>query len=102
MRKSGKLGKISSGCEITTITPFGVWVLVSDHEYFLSHDEYPWFREASVEDVLAVSVPQPGHLWWPNLDVDLHIDSLEHPGRYPLIAAHSKRIERTRKRAAHS
>ncbi len=86
MRKSGRLGKISSGCEVTTVTPFGVWVLAHGKEYFLDHDSYPWFREEAVEDVLSVVSPGPDHLRWPSLDIDLHIDSLENPERYPLIA----------------
>jgi hypothetical protein len=28
-----------------------------------------------------------GHLHWPELDVDLHVDSIIHPERYPLVAA---------------
>jgi hypothetical protein len=27
-------------------------------------------------------------LHWPDLDVDLHVDSIEHPERYPLVANH--------------
>ena len=100
MRNLGKLGKNSSGCEVTTVTPFGVWVLTAGREYFLDHDSYPWFRTASVEDVLDVESPAPDHLRWPALDIDLHIDSLEYPERYPLIAEHNK-MARTRKRAAH-
>ena len=30
--------------------------------------------------------PQPGHLYWPELDVDLSVESIEHPERYPLKA----------------
>lgn len=101
MRNLGKLGKISLGCEVTTVSPFGVWVLASGREYFLDHESYPWFREASVEDVLAVESPAPDHLRWPALDIDLHVDSLEFPERYPLIAEHNKKMARTRKRAAH-
>ena len=104
MRNLKRRGKISSACEVTTISPFGVWVLIGGHEYYLEHDKFPWFREASVEDVLEVESPAPDHLYWPKLDVDLHLDSLEHPERYPLVA-HATRAgvsERTRKRAAHS
>jgi hypothetical protein len=33
-----------------------------------------------------VESPHPGHLRWPALDVDLSVDSIEHPDRYPRIA----------------
>ncbi len=100
MKNSEKLGKISSECEIANISPFGVWVLVNRKEYFLDHKRFPWFKGARVEDVLYVESPRSGHLRWPSLDVDLHVESLDHPERYPLIASlgsESKRVERTRK-----
>ena len=94
MRNSEKPGKISSECEIANISPFGVWVLVRSKEYFLDHKRFPWFKGASVEDVLRVESPRVGHLRWPLLDIDLHIDSLNHPERYPLIASAKPRVKR--------
>ena len=89
MKNSEKHGKISSGCEIANVSPFGVWVLVSGREYFLDHKRFPWFKTASVEDVLNVQSPSKDHLRWPALDVDLHVESLEHPERFPLVAKRS-------------
>lgn len=99
MKSLGKPGKISSACEIANISPFGLWLLVGGKEYYLDHKRYPWFKEASVEDVLHVEECRAGHIRWPQLDIDLHIDALENPERYPLIAksTKNKRIERTRK-----
>lgn len=86
MRSSDKRGKIFLGCEVANISRFGVWVLVSGHEYFLDHIKFPWFKSAAVEDVLNIESPRPGHLRWPSLDVDLHIDSISSPERFPLVA----------------
>jgi hypothetical protein len=36
--------------------------------------------------LLRVTRPQPEHLYWPELDVDLSVESIEHPERFPLIA----------------
>jgi hypothetical protein len=33
---------------------------------------------------VALERPTPCHLYWPDLDVDLSLDSIEHPERYPL------------------
>jgi len=30
--------------------------------------------------------PRNGHLRWPQLDVDLTLDSIENPDRYPLVS----------------
>ena len=95
-------GKISSKCEIASISPFGVWVLVQTKEYFLDHKRFPWFKGAAVEDVLDVRCPRVGHLQWPALDVDLHIDSLEHPERFPLIASRKRRKARRARRPRRS
>jgi hypothetical protein len=32
-----------------------------------------------------VQLLHKNHLYWPDLDVDLDIDSLEHPEDYPLV-----------------
>ena len=36
--------------------------------------------------ILRVERPQLHHLYWPVLDVDLSLGSIEDPGRYPLKA----------------
>lgn len=72
--------------EVTNISQHGFWVLVDDRELFLPFDEFPWFKAAAVRAIHNVERPQPEHLYWPDLDVDLTIDSIEHPERYPLRA----------------
>lgn len=83
-RKSGMRGTATSGVEVTNISRHGFWLLLDDRELFLPFDEFPWFKRATVQAILDVERPQPGHLYWPQLDVDLSVDSIEHPDRYPL------------------
>jgi len=71
--------------EVANIDAFGFWLLVGGTEYFLPYEEYPWFRNARVRDILNVTLEGKDHLRWPALDVDLSIESLEHPESYPLI-----------------
>ncbi|MBI4862350.1 MAG: DUF2442 domain-containing protein [Candidatus Riflebacteria bacterium] len=59
----------------------------STTEYFLPHEEYPWFRAARLEQILDVELIHEDHLHWPALDVDLTVDCLERPDRYPLVAS---------------
>jgi hypothetical protein len=84
--KSAARGSTTSNVEVTNISPNGVWLLVEDRECFLSFGDFPWFRDASVAQVLEVERPSSDHLYWPSLDIDLSIESLEHPERFPLIA----------------
>lgn len=72
--------------EASNISAHGVWILVDDRELFIPYEEFPWFKDATVAAILNVERPQPHHLYWPDLDVDLTIDSIEHPENYPLRA----------------
>jgi len=80
----GTRGKSTSQAEVFHINNQGVWVSVNDSEYFLPYDEYPWFRDAKVKEILNVTFLHGHHLNWPDLDVDLEIDALENPQNYPL------------------
>jgi len=84
--RSGTPGANTSGVEVTNISRHGFWVLLDDRELFLPFEEFPWFRGAPVEAILEVELPQPDHLYWPVLDVDLTVDCIEHPEKYPLRA----------------
>jgi hypothetical protein len=69
---------------VSNITANGVWVLADGRELFMSYQDFPWFKDASVAEILNVEQPMPGHLYWPDLDVDLGLDTIEHPERFPL------------------
>lgn len=88
-KKSGLLGENTSKPEVTAITVHGVWILSRGVEYFAPFVDFPWFRNAIVSDVYAVTEPHSGHLYWPGLDVDLHIESLVNPASFPLVAKKS-------------
>jgi len=62
----------------------GIWLLVRGSEYFLPYEQFPWFRDASVRDVLHVGLLHEQHLHWPALDVDLSLESLRTPEAFPL------------------
>jgi hypothetical protein len=69
---------------VENITPFGIWLFVKDKEYFLSYRDYPYFRDQTLKSIQSVQLLHGYHLFWPELDVDLEIDNLENPERYPL------------------
>lgn len=81
-----KPGPSTPDVEVTSVSRHGFWVLLDGRELFLPFDEFPWFRSAPVEAILQLERPQPGHLYWPALDVDLSVDSIEHPERFPLTS----------------
>jgi len=77
-------GKSTSEVEVSHIDKHGFWLCIKDKEYFLPYDEYPWFKDAKVKEILNVQLLHGHHLYWPQLDVDLEIDSLKNPQEYPL------------------
>ena len=84
--KSGALGEITSVVEVTQISSHGFVLLLDNQRRFLSFEDFPWFRDAMVGQIRNVVRPTPQHLYWPDLDVDLAVDSLDHPERYPLVS----------------
>ena len=83
---SAKRGGRTSSVEVTNISRHGFWLLLDDRELFLPFERFPWFADATVAEILEVTLPGRGHLHWPKLDVDLAVDSIEHPDRYPLTS----------------
>jgi hypothetical protein len=81
--KSCKHGK-SILVSVENITPFGIWLFVQEKEYFLSYKDYPYFRDQTLRSIQTVQLLHGYHLYWPELDVDLEIDNLENPEKYPL------------------
>lgn len=57
-----------------------------EQELFVAFTEFPWFRKATIEHLFHVEYLQSHHLYWPELDIDLHVDSILYPERFPLIA----------------
>jgi hypothetical protein len=75
-----------SQIEVTSVDSQGLWLFVEGTEYFLSYENFPWFKEAKLADVLNVELLSGGHIYWPTLDVDLSTTIIENPGRYPLVS----------------
>ncbi len=86
MTNSRALGKNISAVEVAHISSNGVWILAGDKELFLSYADFPWFKNVAVAKIINVEEPHSGHFHWPDLDVDLTVDIIEHPERYPLKA----------------
>ncbi|HYC55213.1 MAG TPA: DUF2442 domain-containing protein [Candidatus Binatia bacterium] len=72
--------------EICEISARGVTLLIDEEELFLSYADFPWFKGRAASDVHNVVRPQPHHLRWPALDIDLDIESIRHSERFPLLA----------------
>lgn len=83
---SEPLGTNTSAIEVTNVSPHGFWLLAGARELFLPFDRFPWFRDASIGAIGHIEQLRPGHLHWPDLDVDLTFDMIEHPEKYPNVS----------------
>jgi hypothetical protein len=80
------LGKSTSKAEVQDISRHGIWLYARGQEFLLPFEDYPWFKDAKVSAVYNVKLLHGSHLYWPDMDVDLDIESLERPEKYPLKA----------------
>jgi hypothetical protein len=97
--KSAARGKPTSVVEVTNVSKHGFWLLIEERERFLSFENFPWFREATISQLCNVELPHPHHLYWPDLDVDLAVASIDSSEEFPLVSkAKQKRSSRGRTR----
>lgn len=78
-------GTNTSEIEVLNISNHGIWLYINSKEYYLSYEHFPWFKEAKVIDIYNVQLLHGNHLFWPNLDIDLHVESIENPEKYPNV-----------------
>ena len=83
--KLQKHGKNILTVEVTNISQHGFWILLHDSEFFLSFDNYPWFKNARISEITNMKLIHAHHLHWPDLDVDLSLEILKSPDKYPLL-----------------
>ena len=84
MMSSKTLGKNAPDLEVTNISRNGIWLWVKGRELFMAYEDFPWFKDASVSKITNVQEPSPGHFFWPDLDVDLSLEIIEQPEKYPI------------------
>jgi len=82
-------GTNTLAAEVTHVSKHGFWLLLGEEEVLLPFDQFPWFRQATIEQLTTIEWPSPEHLYWPLLDVDLSVESVRNPEKFPLMSASS-------------
>jgi len=90
--KSAPRGKRTSNVEVTNVSKHSFWLMIQDRAVFLPFEHFPWFKESPIGKILNVQLPHPHHLYWPDLDIDIAVDSIDHPERFPLVSRQHARI----------
>ncbi len=78
-------GEYTSIAEVTGISAIGLWLVAADREYFVPFADYPDFLQATVAQIYRFENPSPTQLYWPELDVDIDLNALQEPERFPLV-----------------
>ena len=86
LRRFAMPGASTLTVEVTHVSRHGFWLMLDGEELLLPFADFPWFRQATIEQLSDVSWPSPDHLYWPQLDVDLSLASIRDPGAFPLVA----------------
>ena len=79
-------GIVTSEVEVTNISKHCFWVLLGNEELAIPFTEFPWFKDATVEQISEVQWPSANHLYWPKLDIDLSVESIRNPENFPLVS----------------
>ena len=100
--RSARPGKRTSDVEITNVSKHGFWILIGGEERFIAFKQFPWFRDAPIGHLLNVELPSAHHLYWPDLDVDIAVESIDNPERFPLVSKvrSNPPLQRTRPKPA--
>ncbi|MBW8073155.1 MAG: DUF2442 domain-containing protein [Ferrovum sp.] len=77
--------------EVSLVSNKGFWLLLGNEEFFVAYTEFPWFKQATVEQITTIEQPSLNHLYWPMLDVDLAVESIRNPALFPLISKPNER-----------
>lgn len=89
METSSNANSRNTSASVLMINSQGIMLSVLGNDYFLSYNRIPWLKDARISDVLNVEILGRSAIVWPALDVDLEIESLKHPERYPLLMKRS-------------
>jgi Protein of unknown function (DUF2442) len=79
-------GTATSVAEVTHVSKHGFWLFLDGEELLVPFEQFPWFKKATIEQLSDVQWPTPNHLYWPQLDADLSVESIRDPSAFPLIS----------------
>jgi len=71
---------------VTNVSTHGFWLMLGTEELFVLFAQFPWLKDAPIAKLMHVERPQEHHLYWPDLDIDLAVESIRHPERFPLVS----------------
>ena len=80
----GNVTLTKTDSQITSVESDGFWLLVQNEEFFVPFDRYPSFQNATIQQIFNFE-DDGEEFYWADLDIDIELDALRHPERFPLI-----------------
>ena len=79
-------GTVTSVAEVIHVSKHGFWLLLDGEELLVPFEHFPRFKKATIEQLSDVQWPTRNHLYWPQLDADLSVESIRDPSAFPLMS----------------
>ena len=86
MKENSKKNGPNTSVKVHAIVSNGIIIEAYGNIHFLPYNSNPWFEHASIADIFNIEPVGRTGIRWDSLDVDLAIESLTHPEKYPIIA----------------
>ncbi len=67
------------------IDPTGFHLLIDGTEYFVPFEDYPRFKQAKLSEIFNMQRLSPDQFHWPDLNIDIELDALKAPEKYPPV-----------------
>ena len=55
-------GTTTLAAEVTNVSSHSIWLLVDEEELALPYPEFPWFKAATIQQIINVLRPSAEHL----------------------------------------
>ena len=85
MKVNLKKNSEHTSVSVRSILSDGIFLSVGENDYYISYNRLPWFKNAKISDIFNVEMCGNEGIRWDALDVDLEIESLKYPEKYPLV-----------------
>lgn len=53
----------------------------------MPYQDFPWFKNQPVNVIIEVEEVSRGHFYRSKIDVDLTVEMIKHPEKFPLVAS---------------
>ena len=77
---------VTLGPEVTNVSMHCFCLFLGDEELAVPFTDFPWFKKATIEQLSDLQRPAEEHLFGPQLDVDLSVESIRRPDSFPLVS----------------